>query len=316
MSSAPLAAQSAAPLAPPTLTPPDAAWTGPRTAGRSAGRARVVRKGLDWRARTELRSRRRSGPGGNARDRTQTGGFPEAADRPHAGRSHPLPAVGAPTAHRKPEELLQPHRAVAPRLERALPADGISARKPRSGDWKSSRRRASSFSSIRYNSVVRTIYLDGRAPLNDRVKLWYGDSRGHWDGNTLVVEGRNLNEHGWYDTYGNFHSSDLRIEERFTFVGQSRVLRRHEPRPAGVHAALDRARRVQKEHRPRWTSRGRRPASKASANAAHPPKKTSAKPCESRSRCLLETLLACLAASTGALARRAALRRVPAHIRR
>jgi hypothetical protein len=70
-----------------------------------------------------------------------------------------------------------------------------------------------------YNSVVRTIYLDDRPPLNDRVKLWYGDSRGHWDGDTLVVEGRNLNEYGWYDTYGNFHSSDLRIEERFTFAG-------------------------------------------------------------------------------------------------
>ena len=70
-----------------------------------------------------------------------------------------------------------------------------------------------------YNSAVRTIYLDNRPPLNDRVKLWYGDSRGHWDGNTLVVEGRNINEHGWYDTYGNFHSPDLRIEERFTFVG-------------------------------------------------------------------------------------------------
>ena len=70
-----------------------------------------------------------------------------------------------------------------------------------------------------YNSVVRTIYLDGRPPLDDRVKLWFGDSRGRWDGNTLVVEGRNLNEHAWYDTYGNFHSSDLRIEERFTFVG-------------------------------------------------------------------------------------------------
>ena len=70
-----------------------------------------------------------------------------------------------------------------------------------------------------YNSVVRTIYLDGRAPLTSGVKLWYGDSRGHWEGNTLVVEARNFNEHGWYDTYGNFHSSDLRIEERFTFAG-------------------------------------------------------------------------------------------------
>ena len=70
-----------------------------------------------------------------------------------------------------------------------------------------------------YNSVVRTIYLDGRAALDSRVKLWYGDARGRWDGNTLVIEGSNFNDHAWYDTYGNFHSSDLRIEERFTFVG-------------------------------------------------------------------------------------------------
>lgn len=83
-----------------------------------------------------------------------------------------------------------------------------------------------------YNSVVRTIYLDGRAPLADRVKLWYGDSHGHWDGNTLVVEGGNLNEHGWYDTYGNFHSPDLRIEERFTFAGDRMYydVTSHDPR--------------------------------------------------------------------------------------
>jgi hypothetical protein len=69
-----------------------------------------------------------------------------------------------------------------------------------------------------YNNVARTIYLDGRPPLNDRVKLWYGDAIGRWDGNALVIEGRNLNESAWYDTYGNFHSSRLRTLERFTFV--------------------------------------------------------------------------------------------------
>src|SRR5262245_22259640 len=58
-----------------------------------------------------------------------------------------------------------------------------------------------------YNNVARTIYLDGRPPLNDRVKLWYGDANGRWDGNTLIVEGRSFNEAAWYDTYGNFHSN-------------------------------------------------------------------------------------------------------------
>jgi hypothetical protein len=65
----------------------------------------------------------------------------------------------------------------------------------------------------------RNIIMDGRPHLPASIRQWYGDSRGHWEGNTLIVEGRNFNEHGWYDTYGNFHSSDLRIEERFTFAG-------------------------------------------------------------------------------------------------
>lgn len=69
------------------------------------------------------------------------------------------------------------------------------------------------------SSDFRIIPLTNTAPLPAAVKLHNGDSRGHWEGNTLVVEGRNFNEHGWYDTYGNFHSSDLRIEERYTFAG-------------------------------------------------------------------------------------------------
>jgi hypothetical protein len=83
-----------------------------------------------------------------------------------------------------------------------------------------------------YNSVVRTVYLDGRPALSDRVKLWYGDSHGRWDGNTLIVEGRNFNDHAWYDTYGNFHSPDLRTEERFTFVGNKMYydVTSHDPR--------------------------------------------------------------------------------------
>ena len=65
----------------------------------------------------------------------------------------------------------------------------------------------------------RIVPLDHRPHPGKDIKLWEGDSRGRWEGNTLVIEGRNFNEHAWYDTYGNFHSADLRIEERFTFVG-------------------------------------------------------------------------------------------------
>ena len=41
---------------------------------------------------------------------------------------------------------------------------------------------------------VRIIPLDGRAQLREDIRQWNGDSRGHWEGDTLVVETRNFSE--------------------------------------------------------------------------------------------------------------------------
>ena len=63
--------------------------------------------------------------------------------------------------------------------------------------------------------VVRIIYTDGSPhPLpND---FWMGDSRGHWEGDTLVVDTTHFNGQTWFDAAGNFHSDALHVVERYT----------------------------------------------------------------------------------------------------
>ena len=61
---------------------------------------------------------------------------------------------------------------------------------------------------------VRIIPLDRRPPLPGNVRQWMGDSRGHWEGDTLVVETTNFN--GKNPLRGS--SANMRVAERFTRV--------------------------------------------------------------------------------------------------
>jgi hypothetical protein len=70
-----------------------------------------------------------------------------------------------------------------------------------------------------FDSGTRIIRLDEQSPrLADSVKLWNGDSRGHWDGNTLVVSVRNNNGKALFGRYGDFMTENATVEERYVFA--------------------------------------------------------------------------------------------------
>ena len=77
---------------------------------------------------------------------------------------------------------------------------------------------------------ARTIPLDDRPHVPEGIRLWNGDSRGRWEGNTLVVEVTNYNDKGTIATNiatrgarGLPGSEALRVVERFTFADANTI---------------------------------------------------------------------------------------------
>jgi hypothetical protein len=80
-----------------------------------------------------------------------------------------------------------------------------------------------------HNEMVHTariIPVDGRPHQPEAFRSWSGDSRGHWDGDTLVVETRNFNDQTWNQFSGWSWPVDdnLHLVERFSLVDADTVL--------------------------------------------------------------------------------------------
>ncbi len=90
-----------------------------------------------------------------------------------------------------------------------------------------------------WNHLYRYIPLDGGPHVDPEIRLGMGDSRGHWDGNTLVVDVTNFTDNTWpvghgappegapgsalTTGHGVFHSGKLHIVERFTFTDTDNI---------------------------------------------------------------------------------------------
>jgi hypothetical protein len=71
---------------------------------------------------------------------------------------------------------------------------------------------------------ARVIPLDAGPPLSPSIRQYGGDSRGRWDGDTLVVEAANFNDRTDFRTAANIRSEALRVVERFTRVDSTTIL--------------------------------------------------------------------------------------------
>jgi hypothetical protein len=65
------------------------------------------------------------------------------------------------------------------------------------------------------NSWFNVVPIDGRKH-GTGIPTWFGDSVGHWDGDTLVIDTVNLNGKTRLDTIGHPHSEQLHLVQRFT----------------------------------------------------------------------------------------------------
>jgi hypothetical protein len=68
-----------------------------------------------------------------------------------------------------------------------------------------------------YAGAVRNVLF--RDPGPAPVDSWMGQSVGHWQGDTLVVEVTGQNDSTWFDRAGDFHSDQLKVVERYTPTG-------------------------------------------------------------------------------------------------
>lgn len=67
-----------------------------------------------------------------------------------------------------------------------------------------------------YNHTSRVIHLDGRPHVGKNIRLFMGDSIGHWEGNTLIVDTTNFNGKVAYSREIPYLSEQLHTVERFT----------------------------------------------------------------------------------------------------
>jgi hypothetical protein len=74
-----------------------------------------------------------------------------------------------------------------------------------------------------FASASRIVYMD-RPDMQAPVNSWMGHNRGHWEGETLVIEVTDQMPDTWFDSAGNHHSDQIKVTERYTALSQNHLM--------------------------------------------------------------------------------------------
>jgi hypothetical protein len=72
------------------------------------------------------------------------------------------------------------------------------------------------------NHAFRVFHPNTR-PHFDATDWWMGDTRYHWDGDTLVADVAAITDQLWFDRAGNFHSTAVHVVERYRMSGPDTI---------------------------------------------------------------------------------------------
>ena len=78
------------------------------------------------------------------------------------------------------------------------------------------------FITYEYAGAERNIYLQDPGP--PQVDSWMGQSVGHWEGDTFVVEANGFTGQAWLDRSGNHASYQLQVTERYTMMSPYHIM--------------------------------------------------------------------------------------------
>jgi hypothetical protein len=144
---------------------------------------------------------------------------------PHAGRKDAPPGPGVvegnsipylPAALEQKKKNFEARLSNDPRLKCITPGVPRSVYTPEPFQIFQRKRDLTLYH--QFGGNVRTIHTNQTEHPAEPNDWWLGDSRGSWEGDTLVVDVKHFNDVTWLDHAGNFHSDALHVVERWSFL--------------------------------------------------------------------------------------------------